>query len=85
MSDDTTLYEFLIDNFTIDELDALAFDIGIDPGAIGGELLPERAQALIDLVLQNSDSVILGTALRALRPVEFGLAFRDDIAPEDET
>jgi hypothetical protein len=83
MLDDTTLYEFLIDNFTIDELDALAFDIGIDPSAIGGELLPERAQSLIDYVLRHSDSVVLGTALRALRPVEFGLAFRDDIEPED--
>jgi hypothetical protein len=83
MSADTTLYEFLIDNFTLAELDALAFEIGIDPGAMDGELLPERAQALIDTVLRRGDSVILGTALRALRPVEFGLAFKDDIEPED--
>jgi hypothetical protein len=84
MPDETTLYEFLVDNFTLDELDALAFEIGIDPGELGGELLPERAQALIDAVLQHSDSVILGTALRDLRPVEFGLAFREGIELDDE-
>jgi formylglycine-generating enzyme required for sulfatase activity len=30
----TTLYEFLIDNFTLEELDGLAFEIGVDPGKL---------------------------------------------------
>ncbi len=83
MPDESTLYEFLIDNFTLDEMDALADEIGIDPGDVDGELLPERAQSLIDLLIRRNETVLLGTALRDLRPVEFGLAYEEEIEPED--
>jgi formylglycine-generating enzyme required for sulfatase activity len=83
MSDDTTVYEFLIDNFTLEELDALAMEIGLDPGDIDGDLLAERARSLVHYMKQRNETALLGVALRDLRPVEFGLAYEEEVEPED--
>ena len=76
------LRAFITDNMTAGAIEALAFDIGIDPNELGGALADELAVSLIHIMTQRSELQLLDTALRDTLPAEYRLAFggavRDD-------
>ena len=68
--------DFIVENMTSDEIESMAFEIGIDPNDREGELPPELAQSLVLLMGRRSELQLLDRALRDLRPVEYGKRFR---------
>lgn len=77
------LVAFLADNATAGDVQALAFDIGIDPTELDGALADELAVSLIHIMTQRSELQLLDTALRDTLPAEYRLAFGD--AVRDDT
>ena len=77
------LRAFITDNMTAGDIQALAFDIGIDPNELGGALADELAVSLIHIMTQRSELQLLDTALRDTLPAEYRLAFGD--AVRDDT
>ena len=76
------LRAFMTANMTAGDIQALAFDIGIDPTELDGALADELAVSLIHIMTQRSELQLLDTALRDTLPAEYRLAFggavRDD-------
>lgn len=68
--------DFIVENMTSEEIESMAFEIGIDPNDLQGELPRELAQSLVLLMAQRSELQLLDRALRDLRPVEYGKRFR---------
>ncbi|WP_374689380.1 formylglycine-generating enzyme family protein [Promineifilum sp.] len=75
--DDATqdFYQFMVDNLDADELEAMAFEIGVDPGELDGALAPELAESLLRYLAQRDDLQLLDLALRDLFPVQYGETF----------
>ena len=76
------LVAFVADNATADDVQALAFDIGIDPADLNGALSGELAQSLIQIMAQRGELQLLDMALRDTWPAAYRQAFgetlRDD-------
>ncbi len=79
------LAAFLTDNATADDVQALAFDIGIDPAALDGSLAGELAQSLVHIMAQRSELQLLDTALRDTWPVAYRRAFSDTLRDDATT
>ena len=73
------LRAFITDNMTAGEIQALAFDIGIDPNDLNGALADELAVSLIHIMTQRGELQLLDTALRDTLPAEYRLAFGDAV------
>lgn len=71
------IYAFVVENLDTDELEALAFEIGVDPGELDGELVGDLARSLIHYLAQRNELQLLDVALRDLFPVQYGATFRD--------
>lgn len=69
--------EFIVENLTSEEILSMAFEIGIDPNDLEGQLPEELAFSLVLLMAQRNELQILDRALRDLRPIEYGKRFRD--------
>jgi hypothetical protein len=82
--DDVTrpYYPFIVDNMDVDELEGLAYEIGVDPDGLDGDLVDEMAESLLRFLARHSDLQILDVALRDLYPVQYGRAFGDDMSEE---
>ena len=76
------LAAFVADNATADDVQALAFDIGIDPADLNGALAGELAQSLVHIMAQRGELHLLDIAARDTWPVAYRRAFgetlRDD-------
>jgi hypothetical protein len=73
------LRAFMTANMTAGDIQALAFDIGIDPTELDGALADELAQSLIHVMAQRSELQLLDTALRDTLPADYRLAFGDTL------
>jgi hypothetical protein len=73
------LRAFITDNMTAGDIQALAFDIGIDPNDLDGALAGELAQSLIHIMAQRGELQLLDTALRDTLPADYRLAFGDAV------
>jgi len=71
------VHAFVVENLDTDELEALAFEIGVDPGELDGDLIDELARSLIDYLAQRNELQLLDLALRDLFPVQYGATFRE--------
>ena len=69
--------DFIVENMTSSDIKSMAFDIGIDPQDLEGELPEEMASALILRMAQRNEMQLLDRALSELRPIEYGKWFRD--------
>ncbi|MFO7662618.1 MAG: SUMF1/EgtB/PvdO family nonheme iron enzyme [Chloroflexota bacterium] len=79
--DDATaeFFDFMVETVDINELDSLAFEIGVDPDDLDGDTLEERTRSLLHFLAQRNDLQILDFALRDLYPVQYGQEFADDL------
>jgi hypothetical protein len=68
--------DFIVENMTSNEIKSMAFEIGIDPNDLDGDLPVELAQSLVLLMAQRNELQLLDRALRDLQPVEYGKWFR---------
>lgn len=68
--------DFIVENMTSEEIESMAFEIGIDPNDLQGELPLELAESLVLLMARRSELQLLDRALRDLRPIEYGKRFR---------
>ena len=73
------LVAFLADNATAGDVQALAFDIGIDPADLGGSLAGELAASLTHIMAQRGELTLLDMALRDTWPVAYRRAFGDTL------
>lgn len=73
------LVAFLADNATADDVQALAFDIGIDPADLDGALSGELAASLVHVMAQRNELYLLDMALRDTWPVAYRAAFGDTL------
>ncbi len=71
--------DFIVENMTSNEIESMAFEIGIDTHDLAGQLPEEMASALILRMAQRDELQLLDRALRDLRPVEYGQRFRDEM------
>lgn len=63
-----TIYDLIAEHFSLDELDTLAFRVGIDTGDFGGDTLPTRAHALVMHAARHLMVADLVREARRLRP-----------------
>lgn len=73
------LVAFVTDNATSDDVQALAFDIGIDPADLDGALANELAASLVHIMAQRNELTLLDRALRDTWPVAYRAAFSDTL------
>jgi uncharacterized coiled-coil protein SlyX len=63
-----TLAGQVAEQFSVDEIDNLAFDIGIEPEDIGGATRNERARQLVDMARRHGKLQDLERRMAELRP-----------------
>ena len=79
------LAAFVADNATADDVQALAFDIGIDPADLDGALAGELAHSLVHIMAQRGELSLLDTALRDTWPVAYRAAFANTLRDDATT